>query len=140
MTKEPKRVPVGGGVSKEQLKRILTHSETPVEAADRIEAIICGAEMLPLEALPAQAGPSIDTAVMEKMIENRTDAQIGRHLKPVIDVLGKLTDRLEAMEAKLTPAPEAKKKGGRPKGSKNKPKEQDVNIDFGPRAKSNVAQ
>ena len=140
MTGEAKRTPCGGGVSKAQLKRIQTHCESPREAADHIEAIISGKEMLPMESI-GDAPPPIDTAVMEKMVENRTDSQIGRHLNPIIDVLGKLTDRLEKIEQKLdsSPAP-AKKLRGRKRGYKKTIEKQDEpQIDFGPRVQSDVA-
>lgn len=132
-------MPVGGGLSRAQLKHIQSHAETPVEAADLVEAVILGKEMLPL-ADAGPATPAIDTDVMEKMVTNRTDSQIGRHLGPIIEVLGKLTDRLEQIEAKLEPAktPAQKRRGGRPKGSKNKKKADEPEIDFGPRVPSDV--
>lgn len=141
MTNESKRVPIGGGVSKAQLKHIQTHSESAEEAADRVEAVILGKEMLPIEAATSDA-PPIDTGIMEKMVENRTDAQIGRHLTPIVNVLNQLTDRLEAIERSLkAPAPEKKNKGGRPKGSKNKKKDADEPvIDFGPRVGGDVTK
>lgn len=140
MTGEPKRIPVGRGVTKAQLDKILTHSENEVEAADRIEAVILGHEMLPLESLSSEAPPPIDTSVIEQMVTNRIDAQIGRSLTPVMDVLDKLATRLEQMEGKLaTPPPAAKKKQGWPKGKKRKPVEE-PDINFGPRAESDVAK
>lgn len=141
LTGEPKRVPAGGGVSDEQLDRILTHSESAVEAADRVEAVINGAEMLPLEALAGPQAAPIDTSVMEKMVENRTDSQIGRHLTPVIAVLDKLANRLEQLEAKIAaPSVPAKKKVGWPKGKRRKPPEEIPDISFGPRVESDVKQ
>jgi hypothetical protein len=141
MTGEAKRIPCGGGVSKSQLKRIQTHCENVREAADHVEAIISGREMLPMESIGEHA-PAIDTAVMEKMVENRTDSQIGRHLNPIIDVLGKLTDRLEKIEQKLdsSQAPAVAKKRGRKKGYKKTIEKQDEpQIDFGPRVQTDVA-
>lgn len=144
MTGEPKREPVGGGVSKVQLSHILTHSETAEEAADRVEAVILGREMLPMEtADQAAPAPVMDTAILDKMVVNRTDSQIGRHLEPICDVLAKLTDRLEAIEKKLEQPQAEPKKKQRYWSRKKKEKPEAApapDFDFGPRAPAEAPQ
>lgn len=123
-----KRVPIGG-VTKAQLTQILRLSSDAEEAAAKVEAICLGKEMLPIEAngMPSQE-PGLDLVTAERLITNRVANEVQKHLEPVnamqqqlVAMLGGLKDMIASLPQQS--AAPAGKKRGRPKGSKNKPKD-----------------
>lgn len=125
-----------GGVGHDQLKQILRHADSAEQAAIHIENAILGNDMLPVDSVKAQQAPGLSVEVVEKLITARVGNEVAKCLSPIMDqIISMQRDMKESMNRlSSAPTPE-KKKIGRPKGSKNKVKEEDVHISqLGPRS------
>lgn len=132
-----------GGVSHQQLKQILMRSNSAGEAADQIEAISTGAQLAPAFD-DNTAVPKVDDKLIERIVQNRTENVIAQKTAAQEQQIALLQQQIEELrQQKAAPAVPAKRKPGRPKGSKNKPKAGDVvlteeqeemldSINFGP--------
>ncbi len=117
-----------GGVSVDQLKQILRYAEDAEDAANRIESAILGNDMNPVdsvrnaEVMSRQPAVSLDT--VEKLVTNRVGNEVAKCMAPIMEQIMTMQREMKEAVNKLNagPAAPAKKKGGRPKGSKNKPK------------------
>ncbi len=123
-----------GGVSVEQLRQILRYAENAEDAANRIENAILGNDMNPVDSVRTaevmSRQPSMNLETVEKLVTNRVGNEVAKCMAPILEqIMGMQREMKEAMNrlnGAVTPA--AKKKGGRPKGSKNKPKEDDPGV------------
>lgn len=122
------------GVSQKQLDHILRFAEDVEDAANRIERIMLGQSTgdgptVNAEAQIAQPGlsPSEVDAIVTARVQAEVAKLMGQHTAQMNDWLAevrkeilKLFSKVDKLEAA------APKKGGRPLGSKNKPKPKDV--------------
>lgn len=113
-----------GGVSHQQLKQILLRSNSAEEAADQIEAICTGKQLVPEFQDDRVVAPQLNDKLIEQIVQNRTENVIAQKTAQQEKRILELQAQIEALEARASqPAPvQEKKKPGRPKGSKNKAK------------------
>lgn len=113
-----KRVYVGG-LRHEQWVKILRYSEDPVAAANATEAAILGKGGVPEAPEATMSQPSLTMEMVDRLVTNRVGSEVSRLMGPVHEQIVTLSKQLQiALEAIAAPV----KRGGRPKGSKNKPK------------------
>lgn len=125
-----------GGIGHDQLRQILRHSDNAEQAAIHIENAILGNDMLPVDTVKAQPTSGLSIEVVDRLITARVGNEVAKCLSPIMDqILAMQQDMKESMNRlSSAPTPE-KKKIGRPKGSKNKAKEEDVHVSqLGPRS------
>lgn len=115
---------LGRGLLAEQLEQVLRECESVVDAANQIEAFVNGGDMLLPQRSSSPGGASMDAETMAKLIENRVDAAVaplrnefGETTVQLRNALGEVKGLLESLRPKSK---------GRPKGSKNKPKDTDA--------------
>lgn len=128
------------GVTAKDLSNVLLRHDSPESAADELEALALGHKVgtEPPQQGAVQNGMDADT--MARLVDNRTENKavaIRTEVASQLAEMKSLADEMrEAISALKNIAPAApQKRRGRPKGSKNKPKEPEGEAmvpDFGP--------
>lgn len=117
------------GLSEQQLQNVLRFADDVADAANRIEKIMLGQDMMPVDNAKVNAQvqqPGLTLAEIERLLTNRVTNEVTKHtdelLKTVSSWMAEVKKELLTLFRDVAKLKEARPKMGRPLGSKNKPK------------------
>jgi len=127
----PQRMPLPG-LTETQLKHILQYSENVEDAANRIERIMLGQDMMAVDNVkvngyPQVSAPSLSLDEIQRLVTNRVECEVskivGEAMKAWEPTIAAIKRELIELRRDVEEGKERlPKKMGRPVGSKNKPK------------------